>query len=158
MMTAFNFDLTNTAHANAFASIMAIASANGVPFEMVNGNASVPVSDTSAKVEAPKPTRTLEPAKDEVLKVTHVNVGKGKVGIRSLNGPGSYGGKLMLKDAGFVWDETYADSKYHGAWVGTTAQAKAVGLTSKSTEITIPATWVQAGRDKAAAKAERKNR
>lgn len=162
MMTAFNFDLTNTAHANAFASIMAIASANGVPFEMVNGTSTTasapetPTPSVSAPVKGKRDyeANPLPEAKDETLKLVTVPV-KGKIAFRALKGEGSYGGKLMVKDAGFEWHPELADDKYHGAWVGTTAQGKKLGITSKSTEIVVPKAWVQAGRDKAA---ERKSK
>lgn len=153
---AFSFDLTNPAQAQAFGAIAAIAAGANIQFAPVG----VSGAPAQAQVSAPKKPKKrdyeadpLEEAKDVVRKVVTVPAGKGKVAIRALGkGDGAFGGKLMLKDAGFTWDKNLADDKYKGAWVGTTAQAKSIGLTSKSETLTIPKAWVEKGREVAASK------
>lgn len=159
MMYAFNFDATNTAHMSALGAIISLAATNGVPFEVITNGTSTTASATPS-VSAPVKSEPKErkPVTDGTLPIT---VRKSPKGVYAFNlgyGEGREGAKLMVKDAGFKWDASYADDHFKGAFVGTTAQAKALGLTAKSTEIAYTAEWQQKGRDKAAAKAERKNR
>lgn len=123
----------------------------------------VALGQSSASKQAQAPTsapsapkeRTLEPATDVTLALTPVSAGKGKVAFTLGFGKGREGAKLMLKDAGFTWDASLAlEGVRKGAYVG--ACKNTLGLTSKSTTLNVPATWVQAGRDKAAEKAAKK--
>lgn len=119
-------------------------------------------SPVSAPVSAPAPTpaprKALPKAEDVTIPVTPVKVPRGKVAFTLGYGNGRGGAKLMVKNAGFTWDSSLADSTRKGAWVGTTSQAKSIGLTTKSTTLSVSAEWVQRGRDKAQAKAEKKAR
>ena len=146
-----NLDLNNPAHVQALATLLATTSATAVPYELRNVSAPAQVSAPApAPVQAPAP-KAYAPAADHDINIEYVSAGRGKFGLRiGYQGGGHAGAKLMVKDAGFKWDDTLK------AWVGTTAQAKALGLTSKSTSMHLTAEWVQAGRDKAAAKAARK--
>lgn len=98
----------------------------------------------------------LPPAKDVTLPLTQVKAGRGKIGFYALHGEAQAGAKLMVKAAGFAWDTSFADEKHNGAWVGTTAQAKTLGLTASSKELVVTAEWVQAGRDAAAKRTAKK--
>ena len=147
----------DTAHISDF---VAWCQVHNVPFTF--GATPVTLTPTSVAQQptVAKPERDysdLGEAKDVELPITVIKgAGSGKLAFALGFGAGREGGKLCIKDAGFAWDESLADGTHKGAWVGTTAQAKALGLTSKSTTLTVPAKWVQAGRDKAAAKAARK--
>lgn len=118
----------------------------------------------SSPVSAPAPTPTpaqrkpLPEAEDVTIPVTPVKAERGKVAFTLGYGNGRGGAKLMIKNAGFTWDSSLADDTRKGAWVGTTAQAKSIGLTTKSKTLNVSAEWVQKGRDKAEAKAERRAR
>ena len=109
-----------------------------------------------APAKASKKPVELAPAEDVVLDITPVTAPKGQVAFTLGWGNGRGGAKLMVKDAGFAWSEALAGEGHKGAWVGTTAQAKKLGITAKSTKLTVSATWVQAGRDKAAEKAAKR--
>ena len=111
-----------------------------------------------APTQAPKKAepKAYEPATDVQVPITPVKAGTGKVAFTLGYGAGRAGAKLAVKNAGFAWDASYADDKHKGAYVGTTAQAKALGITAKSTKLTVSAQWVQAGRDKAAEKKAKK--
>lgn len=145
-----NLDLNNLAHVQALSNMIAAASDMAVPYELRNMGAPAQVS---APAPAPAPVqerKPLAPAENVVLAITRKSAGRGKYAFTLGYGAGRAGAKALVKDAGFAWD---GDLK---AYVGTTAQAKALGLTAKSTEIAVSAQWVQVGRDKAQAKAERK--
>ena len=149
-----NLDLNNLAHVQALATLVAAASDMAVPYELRNMGVAQVSAPTPAPVQTPAPApKAYAPVADHDINIEHVSVGRGKYGLRiGYMGGGHAGAKLMVKDAGFAWDDTLK------AWVGTTAQAKALGLTAKSTTLHLPAQWQQAGRDKAAAKAARKAR
>ena len=104
--------------------------------------------------QAPEPVHTLEPAEDVVLKVSMVKLPDGdtRKAFTLGYGNGRAGAKLLVKDAGFKWDDSVK------AYVGDAKAYTSLHITGKGTERTLPvsATWVQAGRDKAQAKAERK--
>ena len=139
---------------------------------------SMGTAPAQAQVSAPAPAsaparkeRTLPPVKDEQLPVTPVKAGRGKVAFALGNGSGRAGAKLMIKSAGivegmdkdeqarhgFVWDTYLTGDKHeHGAWVASKADADAIGYKQGDKFLHVPAKWVQAGRDKAAAKAEKK--
>ena len=140
---------------------------NGVSFgKVTNTDAERIISiirgmqDMSTPTQVSKPERKREelaPAEDVVLKITPVAVGKGKVAFTLGYGAGREGAKAYIKSVGFAWDGTIdCGNGKHNAYVGTTAQAKELGLTSKSTTLNVPAQWVQAGRDKAQAKAAKR--
>lgn len=117
---------------------------------VINGLASVsaPSALAPAPVEAPAP-KVYEPATDVELALIPVSgAGKGKKAFKLGYGAGRAGAKLMIRDAGFAWDESV------GAYVGTPAQYKALGATDNV--LSVSAEWVQKGRDKAAAKAAKK--
>ena len=123
---------------------------------------------TSGKATAPEsvPTpvqRTYEPATDVELPLIPAKAGKGKVAFYLGYGKARKGAGMMLEAHGFVKDKSYdtdngavsPDGKtHHVAYVGSCKNT--LGLTSKSTSLTVTAEWVQAGRDKAAEKAARK--
>jgi len=107
-----------------------------------------------APTPTPVPERELEPAKDVVLKVTMVKLDKDdtRKAFTLGYGDGRMGAKMLIKDAGFKWDENIH------AYVGDAKAYTSLHITGKGTERTLPvsAQWVQAGRDKAKAKAEKK--
>ena len=156
---AFAFDLANNAQAQAFAQIAQLAAIANIPFAPVgvsggNAQVSAPAAPTQ---DAPKERKPLAPATDVELPITRVKAPKGMYAFTLGAGAGKAGAKLQIKDGGFKWDASFAEEGVrYGAWVGTAAQAKALGLTAKSDALTVTASWVQAGRDKAAAKAARR--
>lgn len=114
---------------------------------IINGmsNMSSPVS----VAPTPKAPKTYAPAEDVLLPITPVKgADKGKKAFKLGYGAGRAGAKLMIKDAGFTWDGDLQ------AYVGTSAQYKALGVTED--KLPVSAEWVQKGRDKAAEKAAKK--
>ena len=112
MMTAFNFDFTNTTHTQAFAQMCAIATQAGVPMQVMGAymNTGACVSDMGTQAQASTPTPTPKvyaPAEDvacqwlvEGTKVSYtLTDGKyvGQTGVRkTLN--------ARLRNAGATWD------------------------------------------------------
>ena len=124
--------------------------------ERIAGSAPAPAAPQTRKKER----KPLGEAKDvEIGIIVIPKQPKGRFAFRLKTGEGKQGAKMRLKDAGFTWDgdvDTQGLHKYAGAYVGTTAMAKALGLTAKSTTLSVPADWVQKGRDFAKAKAEKR--
>lgn len=124
--------------------------------ERIAGSAPAPAAPQTRK----KARKPLGEAKDvEIGIIVIPKQPKGRFAFRLKTGEGKQGAKMRLKDAGFTWDgdvDTQGLHKYAGAYVGTTAMAKALGLTAKSTTLSVPADWVQKGRDFAAAKAAKR--
>ena len=108
----------------------------------------------SARTQAskPEPKREYEPATDVTLPITVTKCTKTQFAFTLGYGGGRAGAKLLIREAGFAWN---ADLK---AYAGTPTQAQALGLALAKGNATlkVSAANVQAGRDKAAAKAERR--
>lgn len=126
---------------------------------IANGFASVGASaQPTAPAQAPEPApkREYEPATDVALEITMVALGKDdkRKAFTLGYGAGRAGAKAYVKDAGFKWDATV------NAYVGDAKAYKALGIKGNGNKRTLPvsAQWVQVGRDKAQAKAERKAR
>jgi len=107
---------------------------------------------TQAQASKPEPKREYEPATDVTLPITVTKCTKTQFAFTLGYGGGRAGAKLLIREAGFAWN---ADLK---AYAGTPKQAEALGLALAKGNATlkVSAASVQAGRDKAAAKAERK--
>lgn len=105
---------------------------------------------TPTQASKSKQERTYDPATDVTLPIAVVKATKTKFAFTLGYGSGRAGAKLLIKQSGFAWD---ADAK---AWAGTPANAEKLGLTKDSTTLAVPADSVQAGRDKAAAKAAKR--
>lgn len=116
---------------------------------VINGIVGMGVASPAvAPVEAPTP-KVYEPAEDVRIPIALVKgAGKGKKAFKLGYGAGRAGAKLMIKAAGFAWDDELK------AYVGTLAQYNALEVADNA--LSVSAEWVQAGRDKAAAKAAKK--
>ena len=115
---------------------------------IINGMSAMQASPV-CEAPAPKAPKAYAPAEDVVLPITPVKgAGTGKKAFKLGYGAGRAGAKLLVKDAGFAWDANV------GAYVGTVAQYKALGIADNA--LSVSAEWVQKGRDKAAEKAAKK--
>ncbi len=118
---------------------------------------------TGASVQAPAPKREYEPATDVTIPVTFV--GGRKTAFTLGYGAGRAGAKELIRSLGIAWDASVArkdGSGKTGAWVGTSKAIAALNVQydddTMQAYLPVSAEWVQAGRDKAQAKAERKAR
>ena len=141
-----SLNINPSTHATALAQVIALATANGIEFGIVDTT-----STTQPHVNAPTPQpkaekpKAITPATDVELPVTM----QGKDGFTLGYGSGRTGAKMFVKACGFAWD---SDRR---AYVG--GDFKALGLKGRGANRTliVSAEWVQKGRDKAEAKANR---
>lgn len=112
--------------------------------------------------------RTYDAPTDVYLEIEPITV-KGKKAFRLGYGGGRGGAKMLIKSVGFAWSADYADDKHKGAWVGTSEQYKKLTVKDvvfnegkkdehKGKALLVSAEWVQKGRDKAEAKANKRNK
>lgn len=124
---------------------------------IVNAYASMGTpAQASTPAQAPEP-KVYEPATDVTIPVTFV--GGRKTAFTLGYGAGRAGAKAMLRNAGITWDASVDrkdGSGKTGAYVGTAKAIASLSITDGC--LPVSAEWVQAGRDKAQAKAERKAR
>lgn len=111
---------------------------------------------TKAKAQ-PKAEKAEKVFNDCDVSITQVAL-KGKVAFTIAgNEVGRSGAKAYIKAHGFAWDGSIvgANGKAN-VFVGTPAQAKEVGLTTKSTKIHVPAEWVKKASEQKAEKKAKK--
>ena len=145
--------MNNALFTSLITSLIALDDTQGAQLlAIVNGFASV---GTQAPVQAPAPApvqRTYEPATDVIIPIKPVKgAGRGRKAFTLGYGAGRAGAKAYVKSVGFVWDN---DLK---AYVGTSKAYESLAFESEN-NLLVTANWVQAGRDQAQAKAERKAR
>lgn len=148
--------MNNTLFAQLVNALAALDDAQGAQMlTIAHGFASVGAPSTP--VQAPEPKRELDPATDVTIPVTFV--GGRKTAFTLGYGAGRAGAKAYIRSLGIAWDASVDrkdGSGKTGAYVGTSKAIAALGITDGC--IPVSAEWVQAGRDKAQAKAERKAR
>lgn len=166
-------NMAQTTFAQALANVLALNDADKalllqtlVALATAPTQTSVSAPALAPVQDAPKTRKPLPKAEDVDLGITIVkSSAKDNVFALTLGyGAGKAGAKLMLKQTDedgkpwFKWDASLAeDGVRKGAWVGTYEHAKALGLTARSKTLTVPANWVQLGREQAERKAARKS-
>lgn len=112
---------------------------------------------TKAPTKAKAQPKAEKVFNDCDVSITQVAL-KGKVAFTIAgNEVGRSGAKAYIKAHGFAWDGSIvgANGKAN-VFVGTPAQAKEVGLTTKSTKIHVPAEWVKKASEQKAEKKAKK--
>lgn len=143
-----SFKVTSMEQMDAYAQIIDLIHRNNMEYAIIPD--AVPTSThvnaptTQPKAEKPKAIPTT-PATDVELPVTM----QGKDGFTLGYGSGRAGAKMFVKSCGFRWD---AEKRMY---CGGDFKALALKGRGANRTLTVSAEWVQKGRDKAEAKANR---
>lgn len=111
-------------------------------------------ASTPTPAPAPKERKPLDPATDVTIELDVVKLPDGdkRKAFKLGYGAGRAGAKLLIKDAGFAWDQQV------GAYVGTASAYTKLGIKGNGNKrtLSVSAEWVERGREQAQRKAERR--